>query len=103
MWAQLIKTRLKPGKEGEVARILEQLRAAEQPDSGLIRQLAMRDQNDPSWLFLLVVFDSEEKARERERDPRRLEALQAVSAMMTEVFEGPREFVDLTVVDDRGF
>ncbi len=100
MWAQLIKTRIRPGKEGEVARLFEQLRAAEQPDSGLIRQIAMREQSDPSILYLLVMFESEEKARAREKDPRRLEALQAINAMMSEVFEGRPEFVDMAVVDD---
>ncbi len=83
-----------------MARLFEQLRAAEQPDSGLIRQIAMREQNDPSILYLLVVFESEEKARAREKDPRRLEALQAINAMMSEVFEGRPEFVDMAVVDD---
>lgn len=41
MWAQLIKMRLKPGKDTAVA--AEQLRAAEQPDSGLVRSIVMRD------------------------------------------------------------
>ncbi len=34
----------------------------------------MRDQNDPDWIYLLVVFESKEKARAREQDPRRREA-----------------------------
>jgi hypothetical protein len=33
MWAQLITTRLKPGKEDELPRLYEQLRAVEQPGS----------------------------------------------------------------------
>ena len=62
MWAQIIKTRVKPGKEGEVAGLLEALRAVEQPDSGLLRTTAMWDQHDPSQLYLMVVFESEEAA-----------------------------------------
>ena len=46
------------------------------------------------------MFDSEEKARARERDPRREEGLQAVRATLAEVLAGPVEFVDLTVADE---
>ena len=97
MWAQLITTRLKPGKENELPKLVEQLRATEQPGSGLVRSLAMRDQNDPSRAYLLVVFDSEEKARERENDPRREEGLKVARATMAELFDGAPEFVDLVV------
>jgi quinol monooxygenase YgiN len=100
MWAQLITTRLKPGKEEELSGLFEQLRAAEQPGSGLVRSTAMRDQDDPSRVYMLVVFESEAKARARENDPRRQEGLQAARATMAEIFEGAPEFVDLTVVDE---
>lgn len=39
MWAQLIKMRLKPGKEAGLKSVLEQLQATEQPRSGLVRPL----------------------------------------------------------------
>jgi len=100
MWAQLITTRLKPGREDDLSGLLEQLRAIEQPGSGLVRSTAMHDQNDPSRVYILVVFESEEKARARENDPRRQEGLQGVMATMAEIFDGAREFVDLTVVDE---
>jgi len=100
MWAQLIKRRVKPGRDQDVAGILDQVRAAEQEGSGLLRTTSMRDQNDPSQVYLLVVFESEEKARAREQDPRRHEALESVQTLMAEVFEGPPEFVDLTVLQD---
>ena len=100
MWAQLIKVRLKPSKGGDLARMFAQLRATEQPGSGLLREMAMLDQRDPSSLYVLALFESEEKAREREQDPRRREGQQALNAMMADVFEGPPEFVDLTVVED---
>ena len=98
MWAQLITTRLKPGREGDLPVLLEQLRAVEQPGSGLVRSTAMRDQNDPSRIYMLVVFESEEKARARENDPRRQEQLQGVRTTMAEIFDGAPEFVDLTVI-----
>ena len=100
MWAQLITTRLKPGREADLAGLVEQLRATEQPGSGLVRSLAMHDQSDPSRVYMLVVFESEERARERESDPRRQEGLQSARATMAEIFDGAPEFVDLTVVDE---
>jgi hypothetical protein len=105
MWAQLISSRVKAGIDtGAVAPRLrdaqQALSAAEQPGSGLIRTLVMQDQADPHRVFTLVVFESEEKARARERDPRRDKGLQAARAAMTELFEGQPEFTDLTVVDE---
>jgi quinol monooxygenase YgiN len=100
MWAQLITTRLKPGREADLPKLVEQLRAVEQPGSGLVRSTAMQDQNDPTRVYMLVVFESEEHARARENDPRRQEGLQAARATMAEIFDGAPEFVDLTVLED---
>jgi quinol monooxygenase YgiN len=100
MWAQLIKTRLKPGNEQGLERLYQQLQAVEQPGSGLVRSTAMRDQKDPSSVYMMVVFESEEKARAREQDPRRQEGLQEARATMADIFEGPPEFIDLTVVKE---
>jgi len=103
MWAQLITTRLKPGKDDQLPTLYEQLRAAEQPGTGLLRSLAMRDQSDPSRLYMLVVFESEEAARARENDPRRQEGLQVARATMADIFETPPEFTDLTVVEETAY
>jgi hypothetical protein len=65
MWAQLITMRLKPGMDNELVKVTEMLKATEQPGSGLLRSTTMTDQNDPSRVYTLVVFESEEKARER--------------------------------------
>ena len=100
MWAQMITTRLKPGKEDDLPTLVAQLREAEQPGSGLVHSTATRDTKDPSRVIMIVVFESEEKARQRENDSRRQEGLQAARATMTEIFEGAPEFTDLTVVDD---
>jgi heme-degrading monooxygenase HmoA len=97
MWAQLISMRLKPGGEAGLSKVTAGLRAIEQPDSGLLHSITMRDQKDPSRVFTLVVFESEDKARARERDPRRQEGLQELRSAMAEVFDGAPEFVDLTV------
>ncbi len=98
MWAQLIQMRLKPGKD--TALMIEQIRNAEQPGSGLVRSLMMRDQHDPSRIYTLVVFDSEEKARAREQDPRRSQLLAAARSTMAEIFEGAPEFTDLEIIDE---
>ena len=92
------QVRLQPDKD--TAELTKRLRVAEQPGSGLVRTLMMHDQNDPTQVYALVVFESEEKARAREQDPRRQEALQAVRALMAEVYDGPPEFTDLTVAEE---
>lgn len=100
MWMQIIKWRLKPGKESELSALADDLLAVEQPDSGLIRSTTTRDQKDPSAVYTIVVFESEERARARERDPRRQEGLAKVRARMQEIFDGAPEFVDLDVVEE---
>lgn len=100
MWAQLIKMRVKPDKLAELPGLFDQLNAAEQPGSGLVRTTVTQDQKDPTQLYVLVVFDSEEKAREREQDPIRAAELASAQQMMTQVFDGPPEFVDMTVLLD---
>ncbi len=97
MWAQLITMRLKEGKERDLPTLIEHLRAAEEPGSGLVRSTMMRDQVDSQQVYVLAVFESEKAARARENDPRRETALQPARALMAEMFEGAPHFVDLTV------
>lgn len=98
MWAQLIMMHVRPGSD--TAKMDKQIRAAEQPGSGLVRTLVMHGQKDPCQVYALVVFESEDKARAREQDPRRQESLQAVRAMMADIFDRPPQFTDLTVADE---
>ena len=100
MWAQLIKTRLKQGREGDLETLMAQIRAAEQPNSGLVRSMYMHDQSDHLSVYMLVVFDSEDAARARENDSRRQDSLQEARATMAEIFDGPPEFIDLVVDDE---
>lgn len=100
MWAQLIIMRVKPGREGDIGKLYEMLQAAEQPGSGLVRSTGARDEKDPSRVYNFVVFESEERAREREQDTRRQEALAGVRAVMDEILDGPPEFIDLGVISD---
>ena len=98
MWAQIIKMNVKPGSEADLSTLIEKLHAAEQADSGLLRTIFMRDQADPSALHTLVLFESEEKAREREQDPRRAEAMLDIRALMTQMMDGAPEFLNLDVI-----
>jgi quinol monooxygenase YgiN len=100
MWAQLIKMTLKPGKEDALAGLFGTLSDFEQAGSGLLRTSCFQDQKDPSQAYVVVVFDSEESARAREKDPRRAEGLKDMQAMMADLFAGPMEFTDLTVVGE---
>jgi quinol monooxygenase YgiN len=100
VWAQMITMRLKPGKEEELPRVYELLRAAETPGSGLLRSTAMRDDKDPHRIVSFVIFESEEKARAREQDPARQDALAELRTLIADLFEGPPEFADLSVLED---
>jgi heme-degrading monooxygenase HmoA len=103
MWAQLISMRLEEGSEDELAGLMDALDAVEQPGSGLLRSLAMTERDDPRQVHVVVVFESEEKARAREADPRRREALVPAREKMAEIFEGSPTFADLDVVVDRSY
>lgn len=98
MWIQIIKTRLKSGKDAELTALMDQLKAIEQPNSGLVRSTATRDQKDPNTIYLIVTFESEEKARAREHDERRQAGLQSVRQTMAQIFDGSPEFIDLDVI-----
>lgn len=98
MWIQIIKARLKPGQDAELTAVADQLKAIEQPNSGLVRSTMARDQKNPDTIYMIVAFESEEKARARERDERRQEGLQVVREAMTRIFDGPPEFLDLEVL-----
>jgi quinol monooxygenase YgiN len=100
MWAQMITVRLKEGRDADLARLMQELQAAEQADSGLLRTTVLRNTEDPQRVHMLVVFESEEKARAREADPRRQDGLQAARATMADIFDGPPQFEDLTVEQD---
>ena len=98
MWAQLIKAKVKPGTD--LSALTDVLKAAEQPESGLLREMFMHDQDDPSSVYVLAIFESEEKAREREQDPRRAEGQQATQEFLGQVLAAPPEFINLTITTE---
>jgi heme-degrading monooxygenase HmoA len=101
MWAQLQRVSTRPERESELLDVFEQLQAIEQTDSGLLRTMVMRSQADPTQVFVLVLFENEEKARAREQDPRRQQGLERIRAALGDVLDGPPEFFDLTVVREQ--
>lgn len=101
MWAQVQRVRTNPEKEAELLQVFEQLHAIEQDDSGLLQTLVMRSNADPAEVFVVVLFESEERARVREQDPRRQEPLQQLRATLGEVMAGPPEFFDCDVLVNR--
>lgn len=103
MWAQLISMRLKAGSEHELTGVMDALDAVEQPGSGLLRSLTMTQQDDPQAVHVLVVFESEERARSRENDEQRQQALVPTREKMVEIFDGQPSFTDLDVVVDRSY
>ena len=100
MWAQIIKTQLKAGHDSDFIKLMEHFRTTEKPGSGLVTSYAARDQNDPSSVYMVVVFESEEKARIRESDEERQADLEPARQLMGEIFEGPVEFTNLDIVAD---
>jgi len=98
VWAQLMKLRITPG--AELVAVADLLKSFEQPDSGLIRETFMQAQDDPETAYVLVVFESEERARERERDPRRADGQLAMREALSGILAAPPEFTDLTVAVD---
>ncbi len=100
MWAQMISIRLKENSEREILDIMETLRGIEQPNSGLLRQLVFRDRADPQVIRTLALFESEEMARARETDPRRLVVQASVQAKLAQVVDGQPTFADLDVLVD---
>jgi hypothetical protein len=88
---------VKPGKDGDLNKIYEELLNLERKNpTGLVRSFTLRNQNDPAELYGLVILESEDQARARERDPE----THAVVMRLQDVMDGPPEFVDFSVVSE---
>ena len=94
MWAQLIKARAKSGKEEEIRNLPQEIQGmtggGQMP---MLQVFSCSNQKDPQEFYTFVVFESEEAARENERSSQQA----AIGQHMSELFEGPPEFVDLNV------
>ena len=96
MWAQLIRMRTKPGSEEpfeQLGRRWEE-EVGRGTDSGWLEAHVFRNANDPHEWYQVVYFESEEKARQNERNPTHQEFLELMLALIN----GEPEFVDLIPV-----
>ena len=97
MWSQLISIQVKPGND--IHAVIEAIKAGELSDSGLISETFMRDQHDPTRFYIVPLFRSEEEARAREADPRRVEATATIQSLLRDILAGPPQFTDLEVLE----
>lgn len=93
MWAQIVKVRMKPEAEEHRAELIESVRDRMSRRLGIVNGFVMANQHDEREIYILAVYESEEKAREGEAALATDEAFQRERAMMG----GAPEFVDLTV------
>jgi hypothetical protein len=78
--------------------LIELLGSFEQPGSGLVRRVAMRDRNHTSRVGTLAVVQKREEGDARGRGPRRRQGARVRRAKSGKIIDGTAEFVDLTVV-----
>ena len=97
MWSQLITVQVKPGHD--IDAVIAAIKAGELPDSGLISETFMRDQSDQTRFYIVPLFRSEEEARAREADPRRVEATARIQSLLRDILAGPPQFTDLEVLE----
>jgi hypothetical protein len=98
MWAQLVKVRTKDGAAEQFQKISQQWeeQVGRGTDSGWTRSLYLRDAANPNEWYELVYFESEEKARANERNPKHQELL----GQMLPLLDGQPEYFDLTPVQE---
>ncbi|HEX8918912.1 MAG TPA: hypothetical protein VF898_10450 [Chloroflexota bacterium] len=95
MWAQIVKSRMKPEADEVLSNMQEQMRGRMAQRSGLVNSFVMRNRNDPQEMYVLIVFESEEQARQGEKELEHDPFFQQVRS----VTEGTPEYVDLDVLD----
>jgi hypothetical protein len=93
MWAQLIKSQAKPGKDEEI-RNLPQEFEAQGGTPPFVQLFTCSNQSNPSEHYTFVVFESEEAARQNEASPEQAKRIER----MRELYQGQPEFVDLNVL-----
>ena len=94
MWAQLVKTRIKPGRETEVEDLQRRLEDRDNP--AWVRSMVFAKQENPREHYILVLFTSEELARHHEQHPEQHELI----TQLLDCHEEPPEFIDLDLVSE---
>src|SRR5690349_13611111 len=94
MWAQLVKTKVKPGREAEVEDLQRQLEDRDNP--AWRRSMVFSRQENPREHYVLVLFESEEAARHHEQYPEQ----HALVMQLRDCYEEEPEFIHLNLVSD---
>jgi quinol monooxygenase YgiN len=97
MWAQLVKTKVKPGREAEVEDLQRQLEERDNPATR--RSMVFARQDNPLEHYVLVLFESEEAARHHEQHPEQHQLVM----QLRDCYEEEPEFIDLNLVSDTSF
>jgi quinol monooxygenase YgiN len=92
MWAQMVKTKVKPGREDEVEDLTDQLEDRDNP--AWVRRMVLANQHNPREHYIVVLFESEEAARQHEQHPEQHEMV----TQLLDCYEEPPEFTDLEVL-----
>lgn len=90
MWAQLIKATIKPGREDEVRQIYDEYDRQIDAGTGWVRSLSLVNRNNPREMYGLVMFESEDKAREYEQSGQQSE----MTTRLGDCMDGPPDFID---------
>lgn len=98
MWAQLLKMTVRPENEDQLQNLSKtwEREVGNSSGSGWMRTQILRSEEHPDEVYLLVYFESEEKARANEATPRH----QELTGQMANLAEGAPEFVDLIPIDE---
>ena len=95
-FVQIIDMRTK--NVDEIQKLEREWEKATEGKRTLRRSIVGRDRNDPDRYLVLAFFDSYESAMENSNLPETTEFGQKQSALL----DGPMQFIDLDVIDDRG-
>jgi quinol monooxygenase YgiN len=91
----MIKARIQPGKESEAEAIAQEFEDQSRREGiGPVRVHVFANQSDPLERYTLAIFESEEKAREAENNPKQAELIKKFWG----VYEANPEYADLVPV-----
>jgi quinol monooxygenase YgiN len=92
MWAQIVKTKVKPGHESEVDDVRREFET--RPNPAMVRSMTFANQENPLEHYIVTIFDSEELARHHERHPQQHELVMRLH----DHYQEPPEFIDLELI-----
>ena len=94
MWAQWVKTKVKPGREGEVEELQAKLEDRDNP--AWVRSMIFANPENPREHYILALFKSEEAARHHESHPEQHEMVM----QLLDCYEEAPEFTDLELIHE---